>query len=63
MSITIPKELDFADEVVTQAKVRLVEIPAGTFALITVDNERDHTRPSTFGPKGLASLEIGRAHV
>ncbi len=56
MSITIPKELDFADEVVTQAKVRFVEIPSGTFALITVDNGRDHTRPSTFGPKGLVSL-------
>lgn len=44
------------DEVVTEAKVRLVEIPSGTFALITVDNGRDHTRPSTFGPQGLASL-------
>ncbi len=46
----------FPDEVVTGAKLRLVEIPAGTFALITVDNERDHTRPSTFGPQGLVSL-------
>lgn len=44
------------DEVVTEAKLRLVEIPSGTFALITVDNGRDHTRPSTFGPQGLASL-------
>lgn len=46
----------FPDEVVTEAKLRLVEIPSGTFALITVDNGRDHTRPSTFGPQGLASL-------
>lgn len=46
----------FPDEVVTEAKVRLLEIPSGTFALITVDNGRDHTRPSTFGPQGLASL-------
>ena len=44
------------DEVVTEAKLRLVEIPSGTFALITVDNGRDHTRPSTFGPQGLRSL-------
>lgn len=44
------------DEVVTEAKLRLIEIPSGTFALITVDNGRDHTRPSTFGPQGLASL-------
>lgn len=44
------------DEVVTEAKLRLVELPSGTFALITVDNGRDHTRPSTFGPQGLTSL-------
>jgi len=25
-------------------------------ALITLDNGKDHTRPSTFGPAGLASL-------
>ena len=49
----------FPDEVVTQAQLRLVEIPSGTFGLITVDNGRDHTRPSTFGPRGLESL--GRA--
>jgi len=46
----------FPDEVITEAKVRLVELASGTFALITVDNGRDHTRPSTFGPQGLASL-------
>jgi 3-hydroxyacyl-CoA dehydrogenase/enoyl-CoA hydratase/carnithine racemase len=45
------------DEVVTQAKLRLVEIPSGTFALITIDNGRDHTRPSTFGLQGLTSLQ------
>lgn len=44
------------DEVVTEAKLRLVDIPSGSFALITVDNGRDHTRPSTFGPQGLRSL-------
>ena len=46
-------------EVVTQARVRLIDLPlgAGTMALITLDNDRDHTRPSTFGPAGLASLD------
>ncbi|MFC4063162.1 3-hydroxyacyl-CoA dehydrogenase NAD-binding domain-containing protein [Planomonospora corallina] len=51
------KEL-FADEVVTKAVVRDVELPygAGTMALITLDNGFDHTKPSTFGPGGLTSL-------
>ncbi|MDP9866660.1 MULTISPECIES: 3-hydroxyacyl-CoA dehydrogenase NAD-binding domain-containing protein [Streptosporangium] len=51
------KEL-FADEVVTKAIVRDVELPygAGTMALITLDNGFDHTKPSTFGPGGLTSL-------
>ena len=30
---------------------------AGKVALITLDNGRDHTRPSTFGPQGLAGLD------
>ena len=30
---------------------------AVTVALITLDNGRDHTRPNTFGPAGLASLD------
>ncbi|MFS1302213.1 3-hydroxyacyl-CoA dehydrogenase NAD-binding domain-containing protein [Streptosporangium longisporum] len=48
----------FTDEVVTRATVRDVELPhgAGTMALITLDNGFDHTKPSTFGPAGLASL-------
>ncbi len=47
------------DEVVTHARLRLMEMPqgAGTLALITLDNDRDHTRPSTFGPAGLAELD------
>ncbi|MGN6131725.1 MAG: enoyl-CoA hydratase-related protein, partial [Nocardioidaceae bacterium] len=46
------------DEVVTEAKSRDVALPygAGTMALITLDNGLDHTRPNTFGPKSLASL-------
>jgi 3-hydroxyacyl-CoA dehydrogenase/enoyl-CoA hydratase/carnithine racemase len=48
----------FPEEVVTRAPVRDVELPdgAGTMALITLDNGRDHTRPSTFGPAGLMAL-------
>jgi len=49
---------EFADEVVTKSLVRYLEVPgvAGEIALITLDNGHDHTRPSTFGPGGLASL-------
>lgn len=46
------------DEVVTKALVRDVELPggAGTMALITLDNGFDHTKPNTFGPRGLLAL-------
>jgi 3-hydroxyacyl-CoA dehydrogenase/enoyl-CoA hydratase/carnithine racemase len=49
----------FEDEVVTKAHVRYLRLPgvAGELALITLDNGHDHTRPSTFGPGGLASLD------
>ncbi len=45
-------------EVVTHALVRALDMPmgAGVLGLITLDNGRDHTRPSTFGPEGFASL-------
>ena len=47
------------DEIVTHARSRDVVLPgkAGTMALITLDNGHDHTKPNTFGPKGLASLD------
>ncbi|HEV7191975.1 MAG TPA: 3-hydroxyacyl-CoA dehydrogenase NAD-binding domain-containing protein [Jatrophihabitantaceae bacterium] len=47
------------DEVVTAALVRYLDVPgvAGEVALITLENGLDHTRPSTFGPAGLASLD------
>ncbi|HEY0487754.1 MAG TPA: enoyl-CoA hydratase-related protein, partial [Mycobacteriales bacterium] len=50
---------EFADEVVTQALVQYVEVPGvdGEIALITLENGHDHTRPSTFGPAGLAGLD------
>jgi 3-hydroxyacyl-CoA dehydrogenase/enoyl-CoA hydratase/carnithine racemase len=46
-------------EVVTHALVRFVDLPdrAGAAALVTLDNGRDHTRPNTFGPQGLAELD------
>ncbi|MEV0039617.1 3-hydroxyacyl-CoA dehydrogenase NAD-binding domain-containing protein [Streptomyces sp. NPDC050804] len=48
----------FPDEVVTQAQVRHLDLPgAGRFALITLDNGLDHTKPTTFGPQSLANLD------
>ncbi|GLF97780.1 3-hydroxyacyl-CoA dehydrogenase NAD-binding domain-containing protein [Streptomyces yaizuensis] len=49
----------FPDEVVTQAHVRHLDLPAGAgrFALITLDNGLDHTKPTTFGPRSLANLD------
>ncbi len=46
------------DEVVTHAKFQVVPSPVGDFAfgLITLDNGFDHTKPNTFGPKGLLEL-------
>ncbi|MEO7125336.1 MAG: 3-hydroxyacyl-CoA dehydrogenase NAD-binding domain-containing protein [Nakamurella sp.] len=51
--------LELPDEVVTQAYVRLIHAPGidGTVALITLDNGKDHTRPTTFGPRGLANID------
>ncbi|OXM67096.1 MULTISPECIES: 3-hydroxyacyl-CoA dehydrogenase NAD-binding domain-containing protein [Amycolatopsis] len=48
----------FPDEVVTRATTRLIKVPGldQQVALITLDNGHDHTRPSTFGPQGLVSL-------
>ena len=46
-------------EVVTRTPVQDVALPggAGTLALITLDNGKDHTRPNTFGPEGIAGLQ------
>jgi 3-hydroxyacyl-CoA dehydrogenase/enoyl-CoA hydratase/carnithine racemase len=53
------------DEVVTHSRVRRLSLPlgAGTMALITLDNDRDHTRPSTFGAAGLAELDAALDQV
>ena len=54
---------EFPDEVVTETKVHIVDLPgdwpqgSGRAALLTLDNGRDHKRPNTFGPASLASLE------
>ena len=49
----------FKDEVVTKALSRDIELPygAGKAVLITLDNGHDHTKPNTFGPGGLLSLD------
>ncbi|MQY15581.1 Fatty acid oxidation complex subunit alpha [Streptomyces sp. RB5] len=48
----------FPDEVVTEAHVRHLDLPgAGRFALITLDNGLDHTKPTTIGPQSLANLD------
>jgi 3-hydroxyacyl-CoA dehydrogenase/enoyl-CoA hydratase/carnithine racemase len=51
----------YPGEVVTKAIVRDVDLNgavpgAGVLALITLDNGHDHTKPNTFGPRGLLSL-------
>ena len=54
----LPAAADFPSEVVTRAIVRDVDLGPGTgvLALITLDNGHDHTKPNTFGPQGLLSL-------
>src|ERR1700757_2606276 len=59
----LPGESALPDEVVTRALVRDVDLGAvvpgegaGTMALITLDNGHDHTKPNTFGVRGLLSL-------
>ncbi|SIN39692.1 3-hydroxyacyl-CoA dehydrogenase NAD-binding domain-containing protein [Micromonospora cremea] len=47
------------NEVVTKALLRQVNVPGldRPAALITLDNGFDHTKPNTFGPAGLTSLD------
>ncbi len=61
---TSGRESGATAEVVTHAFTRIVEVPSAAapggsrrVALITLDNGRDHTRPSTLGPLGLESLD------
>ena len=42
------------DEVITHSYVQDVRLPSGKIlALLTLDNGKDHTRPSTLGPLTL----------
>ncbi|MCW2842555.1 MAG: 3-hydroxyacyl-CoA dehydrogenase [Nocardioides sp.] len=56
------EEISSDAERVTQAHLRKVTLPAGNgrragvMGLITLDNGEDHTRPNTFGPRSLLSL-------
>src|SRR5580704_10165074 len=59
----LPGESALPDEVVTRALVRDVDLGAvvpgkgaGVMALITLDNGLDHTKPNTFGVRGLLAL-------
>ena len=48
------------DEIVTHSHVRDIALRSGrTMALITLDNGRDHTRPSTLGPATLFERTVG----
>ncbi len=65
----LPTEL-LPDEVVTRSLVRDVRLPGpdggaspGVLALVTLDNGRDHTRPTTLGPAGLAELDGALARL
>ncbi|MBT2512148.1 3-hydroxyacyl-CoA dehydrogenase NAD-binding domain-containing protein [Arthrobacter sp. ISL-30] len=53
----------FPDETVTHSYVQDIELPSvadkpstGTFALITLDNGLDHSKPTTLGPNTLVEL-------
>jgi 3-hydroxyacyl-CoA dehydrogenase/enoyl-CoA hydratase/carnithine racemase len=65
VTTTIDFRQALPDEVVTEAHLRFLTIPGleGEVALITLDNGRDHTRPSTFGPGGLVSLDAALDEV
>ena len=52
----------FPNETVTHSYVQDIELPAvdgkspGTFALVTLDNGLDHSKPTTLGPNTLVEL-------
>ncbi|MGO4237780.1 3-hydroxyacyl-CoA dehydrogenase NAD-binding domain-containing protein [Pseudarthrobacter sp. YAF2] len=53
----------FPNETVTHSYVQDIDLPGpagkpgpGTFALITLDNDLDHTKPTTLGPNTLVEL-------
>ena len=54
-------DVTYADEVVTNAYLREVDLSAfgakGKLALITIDNGHDHTRPTTLGPQSMRNID------
>src|SRR6476620_4606427 len=60
--LTRAQEISSDAERVTEAHLRKVTLPAingqsaGVMGLITLDNGEDHTKPNTFGPRSLLSL-------
>jgi 3-hydroxyacyl-CoA dehydrogenase/enoyl-CoA hydratase/carnithine racemase len=56
--LTRAQEISSDAERVTHARLRKVTLPggAGVMGLITLDNGEDHTKPNTFGPRSLLSL-------
>ena len=54
-------DVTYADEVVTNAYLREVDLAAfgakGKLALITIDNGHDHTRPTTLGPQSMRNID------
>lgn len=60
--LTRAREISSDSERVTEAKLRKVMLPSSSgsggavLGLITLDNGEDHTKPNTFGPRGLISL-------
>jgi 3-hydroxyacyl-CoA dehydrogenase/enoyl-CoA hydratase/carnithine racemase len=53
------------DELVSTFPVRYLDLPygAGRFALVTIENGHDHTKPTTFGPRGLLNLDAALDEV
>ncbi|PZS07234.1 MAG: 3-hydroxyacyl-CoA dehydrogenase [Acidimicrobiales bacterium] len=50
--------VEFPDELIAHALTRYVQPFGleGEIALVTLDNQRDHTKPTSFGPAGLRGL-------
>ena len=65
MSQTTTVPAGAPDELVTQALLRVVDLPygVGKAALITLDNGKDHTKPNTFGVGGLNSISAALDQV
>ena len=65
LEVTTSPQTEQEGEVVTRAFVRYVDLPgrAGCAALLTLDNGFDHSKPNTFGPGGLLSIDVALDEV